>query len=133
MSPYNTFTILCTATTPEGVITPKAFEWRRRVGANKEGTFLEVTDIGDAVLIENSNLDQPTSTSQLRVTENTPEVYEYRCRVSLTELNIMRGISSRFQIEVTGTYYNLKDHFLVHTYTPCSIQDSDCIHIMARL
>ena len=49
--PYNTFTITCTATAPEGVVAGKTIEWRRRIGSSTTGST-EITDNGDTIRID---------------------------------------------------------------------------------
>ena len=83
MSPYNTFTLTCTATAPPGVVESKTFTWRRTMGSgNSCSSFTVVTESGTRQ-IANSNVDQPESTSVLTVTETTAAVWRYCCQASL--------------------------------------------------
>ena len=69
IAPFNTFSLTCTATVPQGVVSPKTFTWRRRrIGPSKRG-FNDITENGDSILINSTNLNQPTSTSVLTVRE----------------------------------------------------------------
>ena len=74
IAPYNTFSLTCTATVPQGVVSPKTFTWRRRIGPSTRG-LNDTTDNGDSILITSTNLDQPTSTSVLTVRETTAGDY----------------------------------------------------------
>ncbi len=101
--PYNTFTILCSASAPDGVTATKTIEWQRRVGSDTEG-LNPITANGDTILIENRNLTQAVSTSLLTVTENTPGDYRYRCRVGAPELGIGGIDRDVYPIDVTGMF-----------------------------
>jgi len=96
--PYNTFSLTCTATVPQGVVSPKTFTWRRRIGPRG---LNDITDNGDSILITSTNLDQPTSTSVLMVRETTAGDYHYRCRVDLSELLLINK-TDLYPINVTG-------------------------------
>jgi len=48
MAPYNTFFFACTATVPQGVVSPKTFTWSRRIGASMSG-LIDITDNGSDV------------------------------------------------------------------------------------
>ena len=100
-APYNT-SLTCTATAPQGVVSPKAFTWRRRIGAETFG-LTDVTDNGDSILITSVDLTQPTSTSVLTVRETAAAVYRYRCRVDLNELSVFTTIDV-YPINVTGEW-----------------------------
>ena len=102
MAPYNTFSLTCTATGPQGVVSPKAFTWRRRIGAETFG-LTNVTDNGGSFLITSVDLAQPTSTSVLTVRETTAGDYRYRCRVDLTELAIL-SMLDEYPINVTSEW-----------------------------
>ena len=95
IAPYNTFSLTCTATVPQGVVSPKTFTWRRRIGPQLSPLTLITTGI------TSTNLDQPTSTSVLTVTETTAGDYRYRCRVDLRELSVGETIDVD-PINVTG-------------------------------
>jgi len=100
MAPYNTFSLTCTATAPQGVVSPKKFTWRRRIGSSTGG-LNDITDNGGSILITSTNLDQPTSTSVLTVRETTAGDYRYRCRVDLNELTV-GDTADVYPITVTG-------------------------------
>ena len=105
MSPYNIFTLTCTATAPMGVVEPKTFTWRRRSGSGGScDSFTEVMN-GRNFQIANINLDQPESTNELTVTETTAAVWHYCCQASLLGVT---GTSDVVTITVTG-------ECLVHT------------------
>ncbi len=99
-SPYNTYAIVCTATTPDTVVTSTSFTWTRI----DEGVEV-IKDNGDSVMIEYANLDQPTSTSTLHLVQDTPGNYQYLCQAALQQLNIRRRLVYLFPIEITGTCY----------------------------
>ena len=99
-APYNTFSLTCTATVPQGVVSPKTFTWRRRIGSSTDD-LTDITDNGDSILITSTNLDQPTSTSVLTVKETTAGDYRYRCRVDLGELPVFSK-TDVYPINVTG-------------------------------
>ena len=105
MSPYNTFTLTCTATAPMGVVEPKTFTWRRTTASGGScGSFAVVTESG-IFQIANSNVNQPVSTSVLTVTETTAVVWRYCCQASLLGVT---GASDVVAVTVTG-------ECLVHT------------------
>ena len=103
VAPYNTFFLTCTATVPQGVVSPKTFTWRRRIGPDTGG-LTYITDNGGSILITSTNLDQPTSTSVLTVRETTAGDYRYRCRVDLTELGLPAVVTAMdvYPINVIG-------------------------------
>ena len=99
VSPYNTFTLTCTATAPMGVIESKTFTWRRRSGSGGScGSFSAITE-SDTLQITNSNVNQPVSTSVLTVTETTAAVWHYCCQASLLGVT---GTSDEVAVTVTG-------------------------------
>ena len=92
--PYNTFSLTCTATVPEGVVSPKAFMWWRQNSILN--TFIEEFQIS------NKNLDQET----LVVTETTAGIWQYSCEVVIPELSIVSNRSNTYHsINVTGKFY----------------------------
>ena len=100
--PYNQFTITCTATAPEGVISPKTFIWRRTnvAGGSCDSFSEEISDNGDTLQIMFSSLEQPVSTSVLTVTEDVPAEWQYCCEARLTDLgssdvieNVVRSVN----------------------------------------
>ena len=87
--PYNQFTITCTATAPEGVISPKTFIWRRtNVAGGSCDSFTDISDNGDTLLIMFSSLGQPVSTSVLTVTEGIAAEWQYCCEARLTRTDL---------------------------------------------
>ena len=98
-SPYNTFTMICTATVPEGVVSAKVFHWSRSI--NGRSSFMPVRE-SNVISIENHNANQALSTSVLTVTENIPGDYSYRCHVSFMDANINRTRKCDKFIQVTG-------------------------------
>ncbi len=100
--PYNTFTIHCTASAPDGVIAAKKFTWKRRIGNNTTG-LKNVIASGVTFLIESSNLTQAESTSLLTVTEDTAGDYRYRCRVDIPDLDIFAD-NDVYPINVIGMF-----------------------------
>ena len=103
MAPYNIFSLTCTATVPQAVVSPKTFTWRRRIGASTGG-LTDITDNGGSILITSTNLRQLTSTSVLTVRETTAGDYRYRCRVDLTELGLPAVVNAMdvYPIDVIG-------------------------------
>ena len=99
VTPYNTFTLTCTATAPEGVVAPKTFTWRRANPAN--GTCDDFSVVGGNV---DSNLEQPVSTSALKVTvtETDIGVLRFCCQASIAGAS---GTSnSVLSIDVVGEF-----------------------------
>ena len=79
VAPYNTFSLTCTATAPEGVVAPKTFTWRRTESAG--GTCGGFTVVSSNV--NNRNLEQPVSTSILTVTETDNGTLHFCCQASV--------------------------------------------------
>ena len=100
VAPYNIFSLTCTATIPQRVVSPRTFTWRRRIGASTSG-LTSIT--GNDSISNTTNLDQPTSTSVLTVRETTAGDYRYRCRVDLNELSIV-NTTDVYPINVTGKW-----------------------------
>ena len=115
VTPYNTFSLICTATSSvEGVgdvVLPKKFLWLRRYGSSE--LSLDLLRSNATIQIQDgNNLNQPTNSSNLTVTENISQDYRYRCRVDLDLTNDM--ISNRmdvYPITVTGKLLPC-----IHTY-----------------
>ena len=99
VTPYNTFTLTCTATAPEGVVAPKTFIWRRADPA--DGTCDDFSVVGSNV---DSNLEQPVSTSALNVAVSNADIgtLRYCCQVSITDLGIGVSDNSVTSITVVG-------------------------------
>ena len=83
VTPYNTFTLTCTATAPEGVVAPKVFIWRRADPADV--TCDDFSVVGGNV---DSNLEQPVSTSTLNATVSDANIgtLRYCCQVSISDV-----------------------------------------------
>ncbi len=105
--PFNTFSILCTASAPDGVIAAKTITWKRRIGSGTSGLD-DIIANGDTILIEPRDLTQAESTSLLTVTEDTAGDYRYRCRVDIPELGIDGNkplqTEDVYPINVTGVF-----------------------------
>ena len=101
VAPYNTFTLTCTATAPEGVVAPKAFTWRRADPA--DDTCDDFTVVGGNV---DSNVEQPVSTSALNVTVSNADIgtLHYCCQVSITDMGMAVSDNSVTSITVVGEY-----------------------------
>ena len=100
VAPYNTFSLTCTATAPEGVVAPKVFTWRRADPA--DDTCDDFSVVGGNV---DSNLEQPVSTSTLNVTVSNADIgtLRYCCQVSITDLDDMDVSDNRVtSITVVG-------------------------------
>ena len=86
VTPYNTFTLTCTATAPEGVVATKTFTWRRAdpIDGSNCSDFAVVS--GDI----DSNLEQPVSTSVLTVTVNETDIgiLHFCCQASIARLDV---------------------------------------------
>ena len=86
MAPYSTFSLICTATSRvEGVgnvALPKRFLWRRQYGPDTLG-LTQLSNNATIQIQDGDNLNQPTSSSILTVTEDSPGDYRYHCRVDL--------------------------------------------------
>ena len=96
--PYNTFNLTCTATAPEGVVTPKAFTWRRAESA--DGSCDNFTVVGGNI---DSNLEQPVSTSVLAVNENNTGTLRFCCQASIANPdNVSGNPNNVLSIDVLG-------------------------------
>ena len=101
--PYNTFSLTCTATAPEGVVSPKTFVWSRKI--SKLNVSLEEIEISETIYTMNTLLDKPESSSMLVVTEITAGIWHYSCEVSIAEINVSNKTNA-YPISVTGKHYN---------------------------
>ena len=114
--PYNTFTITCTATAPEGVVAGKTIEWKRRIGSSTTG-LTEITDNGDTIQIMTTSPNQPETTSVLTVTETIPGDYRYRRRVDIPELgSVSQMTEDVYPIDVIGEFQSLLFHILINPF-----------------
>ena len=86
VAPYNTFSLNCTATSRvEGVgdvALPKKFMWLRQYGS-AEMNLVSLLRNTTIQIQDGDNLNQPTVSSMLTVTEDVPHDYRYRCQVEL--------------------------------------------------
>ena len=99
VAPYNTFTLTCTATAPEGVIAPKTFTWRRADPA--DDTCNDFSVVGGNV---DSNLEQPVSTSVLNVTVSNADIgtLRYCCQASIPDMGMAVSGNSATSITAVG-------------------------------
>ena len=100
VEPHDAFSIVCTATAPDIVIVPKSIEWERMQDTSTASEAL--TDNGDTVTIVDANLDSPTSTSTLMVTENTAGNYIYTCTSTLQILPEGLVVNDTSSVTVRG-------------------------------
>ena len=101
ISPYNTFTLTCTATSSFSGIDRailKSFTWTSRIdsGANEM-----ISSSTNGVTITDSDLDQATSTSTLQMTTTTAGEHMYTCSSSLVVSPAMDDITGSAQQTVT--------------------------------
>ena len=86
VAPYNTFSLNCTVSSSvEGVgnvALPKRFLWRRRYGPDATG-LTQLANNASIQIQDGDNLNQPTTSSMLTVTEDIPSNYRYRCWIDL--------------------------------------------------
>ena len=87
VAPYNTFSFNCTATSNVegvgGVALPKRFLWLRRYAPPDTTGLTQLSSNATIHIQDGDNLNQPTSSSMLTVTEDIPQDYRYRCQVDL--------------------------------------------------
>ena len=106
VAPYNTISLNCTATSSvEGVgivALPKRFLWRRRYGSSEMNLVL-LSSNATIQIQDGDNLTQPTVSSMLTVTENTPSDYRYCCQVDLNlPADMILNRADVYPITVTG-------------------------------
>ena len=112
--PHNTFSLTCTATVPEGVISPKTFTWKRRRTGPGSGSDFKMVSNSDSTVIKP---DIPDSQSVLTVTEEVDGVYVYQCLVSLAELAVTnRTRSNPITVTAFCKYCNLQDRVSLTVY-----------------
>ena len=109
--PYNTFSLTCTATAPEGVVSPKTFTWWRQ-NAVMNSKLVQINH-SETNYINGSTLNQPKSTSVLTVTETTAGEWYYHCNVTLEELTNVSNKAGSHLIQVTGKSLYLLQYFLI--------------------
>ena len=76
--PYNTLSIVCTASIPTNIVATKSFVWRR--GSSGAGTI--ITSDGNT-RITTLNPGNPTSTSMLTANVSLAGTYLYTCDVTV--------------------------------------------------
>ena len=108
MAPYNTFSLNCTATSSvEGVgnvALPKKFLWFWRYVPPDTIGLTQLSNNATIQIQDGDNLNQPTSTSMMTVTEDIPQDYRYRCRVELNlPADSIFTLTDVYPITVTGT------------------------------
>ena len=74
-SPYNRFSLVCTASVPANVTSIKQFVWRTG------GTSLTS---GAGTTISSINLNSPVSTSTLSTNASSPGIFSYSCDVTVS-------------------------------------------------
>jgi hypothetical protein len=79
VAPYNTFSLVCTASVPTNVLVMKEFVWRS--GSSGSGTVL--TD-GAGTTITTLNLNNATSTSVLTTNASVAGTFPYTCDVTVS-------------------------------------------------
>ena len=109
--PYNTFSLTCTATAPEGVVSPKTFSWWRRNAVSNNN--LSLIHDNETIQINSSSLNQPKSTSVLTVTETTAGEWYYHCIVTLEELTNVTNEAGSHPIHVTGKSLYLLQYIFI--------------------
>ena len=118
VAPYNTFSLTCTATSSvEGmgnVAFPKRFPWLHWYGPDTTG----LTQLSSNATIQiqvGDDLNQPTSSSMLTVTEDIPQDYRYHCHVDLDlPADNIFTLTDVYPINVTGKWcYSVDDIFCV--------------------
>ena len=118
VAPYNTFSLTCTATSSvngRNVALPKRFLWLRRYGSSELNLVL-LSSNATIQIQDGDNLNQPTSSSMLTVTEDVPQDYRYRCRVDLDlTADMILNRTDIYPISVTGKLLPCI-HTLIHTY-----------------
>ena len=105
VAPYNTFSLTCTGTSSvngRNVALPKRFQWLRWYGFSEFS--LDLLSSNATIQIQNGDdLNQPTSSSVLTVTENISQNYHYRCRVDLDlPVDVIVNRTDVYPITITG-------------------------------
>ena len=77
-TPFNTFSIVCTASVPANVSATKSFVWRR--GPSGAGSVLMSSE---GTSITTLNLGSATSTSVLTTNASSPGSFVYTCDVTV--------------------------------------------------
>ena len=96
VAPYNTFSIVCTASVPANVTATKSFVWRR--GPSGTGTVLTSSE---GTSITTLNLGSATSTSVLTTNASSPGSFVYTCDVT-----VLSSVSSATTTVLVNGMYN---------------------------
>ncbi len=96
VAPYNSLTLACVGTAPDGIAVTKAFEWRENSG---DGQKLLVHN-GESIEISNSQLQMPLSFSELTVTGNSIGAYTYIC---IGSMQVYGGLNVAASATATAT------------------------------
>lgn len=91
--PYNSFSLVCTASVPSGVTAEKTITWMQN------GALLN--DDGSAVVITDRNVSLLDSSSQLTVSTTVGGEFRYECSVSLPLTGLAGGVVMTDSAEVT--------------------------------
>ena len=102
-APYNSFTLNCTGSAPDGIVATKAFEWREITGNSQTS----LVHNGDAVYITDSGLDKPLSTSELRITGKPVGTYLYIC---ISTIQVPGGLNVTASATATATVQGKLDY-----------------------
>lgn len=78
VSPYNTFTLRCTASVPDTVLLQKSFDWREEEGGSA------ISDNGNSILISRQDLSRPESISELTLNDPSVGNHTYFCTVNMS-------------------------------------------------
>ena len=110
VAPYNTFLLTCTATSSVervgNVALPKRFQWLRRYVPPDAIGLTQLSRNITIQIQDGDNLNQPTSSSMLTVTEDIPQDYRYRCRVDLDlPADNISTLADVYPITVTSKYF----------------------------
>ncbi len=95
---FNTFSIMCTAELPSGVQASKVINWQRTLEGNPPEPVIANDD---TIVIVTTDLDSPTSTSVLTVTEVISGQYVYTCTATVVGLPGDADITGSASTDVT--------------------------------
>jgi len=101
IAPYNTFTLMCTATVPSNVTGAKSFEWRK---SDSSSDAYEMLVPNEDITIINLNVENTTSASILVARQNVSGSFSYVCTATVAA-GIGRATST---IVATGTCITLQ-------------------------
>jgi len=80
IAPYNTFTLMCTATVPSNVTGAKSFEWRKSASGRDA---YEVLVPNEDITVINLNVENTTSGSILVARQNVSGSFSYVCTATV--------------------------------------------------